>query len=138
MMTTTVTNLSEDTGRIFEISVTGSTQQARLRTSTYKIRVSYSTLSTTIRSIAQRGGKIVDVKMLSMFETEIDRDLLPAVAQLSQPITETVESIPAATEVSLPIDTLDIAQPVVAQPTVKPTNNRPAAARSKHSKSKKR
>ncbi len=131
MMSTTVANLSEDTGRIFEIAVTGSTQQARLRTSTYKIRVSYSTLAKTIRSIAQRGGKIVDVQMLSMFETEVDR--IPAVAELSQPSTETVESIPAVAELSQPIADLD-----VIQPTVKPTNNRPAAARSKHSKSKKR
>jgi hypothetical protein len=135
MMTTTVANLSEATGRIFEISVTGSTQQARLRTSTYKIRVSYSTLSKTIRSIAQRGGKIVDVKMLSMFETEADR--ISAVAQLSQPIAETVESIPAVAQLSQPT-AVDVVKSDAIQPTVKPTNNRPAAARSKHSKSKKR
>ncbi len=135
MITTTVANLSEDTGRIFEIAVTGSTQQARLRTSSYKIRVSYSTLAKTIRSIAQRGGKIVDVKMLSMFEPEGER--IPAVAELSQPITEAVDSMPAVAELSQPI-TVDVAQPAVIQPTVKPTNNRPAAARSKHSKSKKR
>ena len=127
MMTTTVANLSEDTGRIFEIAVTGSTRQARLRTGTYKVRVTYSSLSKTIRSIAQRGGKIVDVKMLSMFEAAVvDR------------IPTTAEFIAEATELLQPNTELDVVQPVATQSTVKPTNNRPAAARSKHSKSKKR
>ena len=184
MMMTTIANLSEDAGRIFEIEVTGSTRQARLRTSAYKVRVPYATLSKTIRSIAQRGGKIVAVKMLGKLEAEgkiISEDTteslplitekveiafetvksLPSIAEeveiafetveSSQPIAEKVEHNPETVE-SLPLITekvesipaiaeslLPSTEPTVVVPiTVKPTNNRPASARGKHSKSKKR
>ena len=62
---TTVSNLSGEAGRTFAIEVTGSPHQARLRQGAYTVRVPYSSLSQTIHSIGQRGGKVVNVTMLT-------------------------------------------------------------------------
>ncbi len=110
MIHTNISNLSEDAGRSFEIEVTGSTHQARLRTSSYKVKVPYSALSTTINSIGQRGGKIVNVTQLSLCATE-------------------VASSPERNEPTLPV-----AQKTAAQPN----NERLEPAQNKHSKSKRR
>ncbi len=61
----TVFNLSSDTARVFEIDIAGSPHQAMLRSGTYKVKVAYSCLSTTIQSITKRGGKVMNVRMLS-------------------------------------------------------------------------
>lgn len=65
MTTTTVSNLSGNADRSVEIEVMGSHYQQLLRNSNYKLKVPYSSLSQTIRSIGQRGGKILNVKVLS-------------------------------------------------------------------------
>jgi phycocyanin-associated, rod len=114
MIPTNVFNLSDDTGRTFEIEVTGSTHHARLRTSSYKVKVPYSALSTTINSIGQRGGKIVDVKMLSLGATA-------------------VASVPALVESQLPI-----AETTTVQSKIEPNHDRSAPVQHKNSKSKRR
>ena len=65
MSMTTVSNLSGEAGRTFAIEVTGSPHQAMLRNGAYTVRVPYSSLSHTIHSIGQRGGKVVNVTMLT-------------------------------------------------------------------------
>jgi phycocyanin-associated, rod len=65
MTTTTVSNLSGNADRSVEIEVMGSPYQQMLRNSNYRLKVPYSSLSQTIRSIGQRGGKILNVKVLS-------------------------------------------------------------------------
>ena len=72
MSMTTVSNLSGEAGRTFAIEVTGSPSQAMLRTGTHTIRVPYSSLSQTIHSIGQRGGKVVNVTMLSTAFTALE------------------------------------------------------------------
>jgi phycocyanin-associated, rod len=123
MIPTNISNLSEDAGRTFEIEVAGSPHQARLRTSSYKVKVPYSALSTTMRSIGQRGGKIVSVKMLSLLATE-------------------VASSPAQVEPQIPVAT-ESAPPVVEEQVVRATTNKSNSkafvpAQNKNSKSKKR
>ncbi len=71
MSMTTVSSLSGEGGRTFAISVTGSPDQARLRTSAYTVKVPYSSLAKTIHSIGQRGGKVVDVKLLTTQLTDL-------------------------------------------------------------------
>ncbi|WP_310485056.1 phycobilisome linker polypeptide [Chamaesiphon sp. VAR_48_metabat_403] len=61
----TVFNLSGDAGRTFAIDIAGSPHQAMLRSSAYTIKVAYSSLAQTIHSIGKRGGKVVNVRMLS-------------------------------------------------------------------------
>jgi phycocyanin-associated, rod len=62
----TVFNLSGDAGRKCEIDIAGSPHQAMMRTSAYTVKVPYSSLAQTIHSIGKRGGKVVNVRMLSM------------------------------------------------------------------------
>jgi phycocyanin-associated, rod len=123
MIPTNNSNLSEDAGRTFEIEVTGSPHQARLRTSNYKVKVPYSALSTTISSIGKRGGKIVSVKMLSQGATEV--------ASNSERIEPQI--IPVASELTPPV----IEQKVV-QTTNKSNNKAFVPTQTKNSKSKKR
>ncbi len=82
----TVFNLSGDAGRTFAIDVAGSPHQAMLRSSAYTIKVAYSSLAQTIHSIGKRGGKVVNVQMLST--------PMPSVAH--QPVA--VEAPPSATD----------------------------------------
>jgi hypothetical protein len=121
MIPTNISNLSEDAGRTFEIEVTGSPHQARLRTSNYKLKVPYSALSTTINSIGQRGGKIVSVKMLSLVATEV----------VSSPVQPEPQVV-VATESSPPV-----VEEQVVQTTTK-SNSKAFVPAQKNSKSKKR
>ena len=61
----TVFNLSGDAGRKCAIDIAGSPHQAMMRTSAYTVKVPYSSLAQTIHSIGKRGGKVVNVRMLS-------------------------------------------------------------------------
>jgi hypothetical protein len=81
----TVFNLSGDLGRVFAIDIAGSPHQAMLRSSAYTIKVAYSSLAQTIHSIGKRGGKVVNVRMLST--------PMPSVANL--PVVEAVEAAPS-------------------------------------------
>ncbi len=114
MSMTTVSNLSGDAGRTFAIEVIGGSQQAGLRTSAYQIRVAYSSLAKTIHSIGQRGGKVVNVTMLTT------------------PFSD-LEDIPVASAVHTPV-----AEAVAAQPAKKTTAKPQAESPRQHSKSKKR
>ena len=58
-------NLSGDLDRTFAIDIAGSPHQAMLRRSTYTVKVAYSSLSQTLQSIGKRGGKVMNVRMLS-------------------------------------------------------------------------
>lgn len=61
----TAFNLSGDAGRKCAIDIAGSPNQAMVRTGAYTLKVPYSSLAHTIHSIGKRGGKIVNVRMLS-------------------------------------------------------------------------
>jgi phycocyanin-associated, rod len=61
----TVFNLSGDAGRKCAIDIAGSPHQSMMRTSAYTVKVPYSSLAQTIHSIGKRGGKVVNVRMLS-------------------------------------------------------------------------
>jgi phycocyanin-associated, rod len=61
----TVFNLSGDAGRKCAIDIAGSPNQAMMRTSAYTVKVPYSSLAQTIHSIGKRGGKVMNVRMLS-------------------------------------------------------------------------
>jgi phycocyanin-associated, rod len=65
MTMNTAFNLSGNNGRSFAIDIAGSPDQAMLRSSAYTVKVAYSSLSQTIHSIGKRGGKVVNVRMLS-------------------------------------------------------------------------
>jgi CpcD/allophycocyanin linker domain len=98
MPMTTVYNLSGEAGRTFAIAVTGSPHQASLRTGAYTIRVPYSSLAKTIHSIGQRGGKVVDVKMLTAPLTDVAD--IPVAAGFVLPGEETATAqVPTATEI---------------------------------------
>lgn len=65
MTMNTVFNLSGNNGRSFAIDIVDSSDRAMLRSSVYTVKVAYSSLSQTIHSIGKRGGKVVNVRMLS-------------------------------------------------------------------------
>jgi CpcD/allophycocyanin linker domain len=89
-----VFNLSGDTARVFEIDIAGSPHQAMLRSSTYKVKVAYSCLSTTIQSITKRGGKVMGVRMLSAPMPSVDNIPVAAGVPLqSEPSSPVVEDI---------------------------------------------
>ena len=81
----TVFNLSGDLGRVFAIDIAGSPHQAMLRSSAYTIKVAYSSLAQTIHSIGKRGGKVVNVRMLST-----------PMSNVAMPVVEAVEAVKAA------------------------------------------
>jgi CpcD/allophycocyanin linker domain len=111
---TTVSNLSGESGRTFEIEVIGSPRQARLRTSGYKVLVPFSSLSQTIRSIGQRGGKVAKVTMLTTPSSDFD-------------------DIPTPSGILVPLE-----PEVIPQPSIVATNNPQQKSHHQHSKSKKR
>ena len=88
MSMTTVSNLNGDGGRTFAIEVQGSPHQAGLRSSSYTIRVPYSSLSKTIHSIGKRGGKVVDVKLLTAQLSELGD--IPVAASVIDSVEEQV------------------------------------------------
>jgi hypothetical protein len=114
MPMTTVSNLSGESGRTFEIEVIGSPLQARLRTSGYKVLVPFSSLSQTIRSIGQRGGKVAKVTMLTNLLSDVD-------------------DLPTPSGILMPLE-----PEVTSQPSIAATNNPPPTSHRQHSKSKKR
>jgi hypothetical protein len=114
MSMTTVSNLNGDGGRTFAIDVQGTPQQAGLRAGAYTIKVPYSSLAQTIHSIGQRGGKVIDVKLLT--------------AQLSD-----LGNIQIATG---NLDTFE--EQVAPKPPAKQTRNPEPEPRRQQSKSKKR
>jgi CpcD/allophycocyanin linker domain len=116
MPMTTVSNLSGECGRTFEIEVIGSPHQARLRTSGYKVLVPFSSLSQTIRSISQRGGKVAKVTMLTNSLGDFD-------------------NVPTASGILIPFEP-EVAPQPSKQPSISATNNPPPHRQ--HSKSKKR
>lgn len=94
----TVFNLSGDPGRTFAIDIAGSPHQAMLRSSAYTIKVTYSSLSQTIHSIGKRGGKVVNVRMLS---TPMPSVALPvAVEAAPSPATEAASKPPESRRAS--------------------------------------
>jgi hypothetical protein len=88
MSMTTVSSLSGEGGRTFAIAVTGSPDRARLRTSAYTVKVPYSSLARTIHSIGQRGGKVVDVKLLTTQLSDLAG--IPVAAGVSDSVQEQV------------------------------------------------
>ncbi len=117
MAMNTVSNLS-DAGRTFAIDVAGSPNQAMMRTSVYTLKVPFSSLSQTIHSIGTRGGKVVNVRMLSV--------TMPG-----------LEDIPVASGILIPFKEEKVigASP---QPVAKTAEKPKAESRRSSSKSKKR
>lgn len=114
MPMTTVSSLSGNDGRTFAIEITGSPSQAMQRTSAYTVKVPYSSLSRTIHSIGQRGGKVVNVTMLTT------------------PFSD-LEDIPVASGVLVPFDEV-----VAPKPPSKANSHPQPESRRQQSKSKKR
>ena len=108
----TVFNLSGDTGRIFAIDIVGSPDQAMLRSSAYTVKVAYSSLSQTLQSIGKRGGKVINVRLLSTPMSIVDH----------RPVPE---------QVVVPVE-------VAPQPTTQKVSKQPPESRRPPSKSKKR
>jgi CpcD/allophycocyanin linker domain len=94
----TVFNASSDTDRTFAISIlegyaneiAGISQHGRLRSGTYTVKVAYSSLSKTLQSITRRGGKVLNVRMLST--------PMPSVANIPVAVV-----VPPEIEPSLPV-----------------------------------
>ncbi len=114
MPMTTVSNLSGEGDRTFEIEVIGSRHQVRLRTSSYKILVPFASLSQTIRSIGQSGGKVAKVTMLTTSSRDVD-------------------DLPTPSGVLVPFET-----EVAPQPPIAAKKQPPAKSHRQQSKSKKR
>jgi CpcD/allophycocyanin linker domain len=93
MMNTTI-NLSGNTERIFAIDIAGSPHQAMLRSSAYTVKVAYSSLSKTLQSIGKRGGKVVNVRMLST--------PMPSIENIPVAVAETSVEAPSAAKISTP------------------------------------
>jgi len=72
MMMNTAFNLSGDTDRSLAIDIAGSPHQAMLRSSAYTVKVADSSLSKTLQSIGKRGGKVVNVRILSTSMPSVD------------------------------------------------------------------
>jgi hypothetical protein len=135
MPITTVSNLSDNNGRLFAIEVIGGTHQAGLRTSAYTLRVAYSSLAKTIHSIGQRGGKVVNVKVLTTPFSDLED--IPVASGVLIPLEP--ELVPAQSNDS---DVLvPVAEVAPVQPTPETSNSHPESRRHQSkskSKSKKR
>ncbi len=112
----TVFNLSGDAGRKCAIDIAGSPNQAMMRTSAYTVKVPYSSLAQTIHSIGKRGGKVMNVRMLST--------PMPG-----------VEDIPVASGVLVPFEVETAPSPQPPTKTVAPPQ---PESRRQQQKSKKR
>jgi CpcD/allophycocyanin linker domain len=119
MPMTTVSNLSGESSRTFEIEVIGSPHQVRLRTISYKVLVPFSSLSQTIRSIGQRGGKVAKVRMLTTSSSDFEDN--PTDSGILVPLEAEAEAPP---------------QPSIA--ATQNNHNPPSKSHRHHSKSKKR
>ncbi len=113
----TVFNLSGDAGRKCAIDIAGSPHQAMMRTSAYTVKVPYSSLAQTIHSIGKRGGKVMNVRMLST--------PMPG-----------VEDIPVASGFLIPLEEMTAAPS--PQPPTKTVESPQPEARRQQQKSKKR
>ena len=114
MIGNTIFNLSSDTSRTFAIEISVGPHQAMVRTSAYTVKVAYSCLSQTIHSIGRRGGKVLNVRMLST------------------PLPD-LENIPVVT----PVSKIDLPA-VKLQPSPKTSERPQPESRRPPSKSKKR
>jgi phycocyanin-associated, rod len=113
----TAFNLSGDAGRKCAIDIAGSPNQAMMRTSAYTVKVPYSSLAQTIHSIGKRGGKVLNVRMLST--------PMPG-----------VEDIPVASGFLIPLDEMNVAPS--PQPPTKTVAPPQPESRRQQQKSKKR
>ena len=113
----TVFNLSGDAGRKCAIDIAGSPNQAMMRTSAYTVKVPYSSLAHTIHSIGKRGGKVINVRMLST--------PMPG-----------VEDIPVASGFLIPLDEMNVAPS--PQPPTKTVEPPQPESRRQQQKTKKR
>jgi phycocyanin-associated, rod len=117
MTMNTAFNLSGEAGRKCAIDIAGSPSQAMMRSGAYTVKVPYSSLSQTIHSIGKRGGKVLNVRMLST--------PMPG-----------VEDIPVASGFLIPLDQMDVdPSPRLPAKTVQPPQ---PEARRQQQKSKKR
>ena len=130
MAMNTVFNLSGDAGRTFAIDVAGSPSQAMVRTSAYTVKVSYSCLSKTIHSIGKRGGKVLNVRLLSAPMNDLED--IPVASGFLIPVVEMEE----ASELLTPVAEMEVAPS--PQPSAKNVQPPKPESRRKQHKSKKR
>lgn len=116
MTMNTAFNLSGEAGRKCAIDIAGSPSQAMMRSGAYTVKVPYSSLSQTIHSIGKRGGKVLNVRMLST--------PMPG-----------VEDIPVASGILIPFEEEVVLTPLPPTKTVQPPQPEP---RKQQQKSKKR
>jgi hypothetical protein len=130
MAMNTVFNLSGGAGRTFAIDVAGSPSQAMVRTSAYTVKVSYSSLSKTIHSIGKRGGKVLNVRLLSAPMPGLED--IPVASGFLIPLDEMEEASGFLT----PVDEME----AVPSPQPPAKNSQPpkSESRRKQQKSKKR
>jgi CpcD/allophycocyanin linker domain len=95
MTITTVSNSSVDANRMFAIEVKSGSHQTIQRSSTYTLKVAYSSLAKTIQSIGKRGGKVVNVTMLNHSFSHVEP--VAAVSPAVTPVVE-VETVPKTIE----------------------------------------
>ena len=133
MSTNTVFNLSDRNCRMFAIDAIASPHQAMLRSSAYTVKVQYSSLATTIQSICQHGGKILNVRSLSMLMPTIQAaaEIAPIQAQIL-PLPEVMEIAAVVEDNTLVVEQIS----ALPQTTKKVEPSQPNSRR--HSKSKKR
>ena len=93
MIGNTIFNLSSGTERTFAIDIAVSPHQAMVRSSAYTVKVAYSCLSQTIHSIGKRGGKILNVRMLSTPMPDLEN--IPVVKPVSTSAPSAVQLTPS-------------------------------------------
>jgi hypothetical protein len=137
MSMNTVFNSIGNDNRLFAIDAIASPQRAMLRSIAYTVKVPYSALAKTINSIGKRGGKVVNVRLLS-FLTPDDGDI-PVATAVIIPVEEQIAPAPAPQDIPAAVE----AVPVKEQPLPAPQSTTKTVAPSKgnqrrQSKSKRR
>jgi CpcD/allophycocyanin linker domain len=138
MSMNTVFNLSGNDNRMFAIDTIASPHRAMLRSIAYTVKVPYSALAKTIHSIGQRGGKVVNVRLLSFLTPDILD--VPAAAEAIVLIEEQLAPSPDVLEIPTAVDVIiPVAeQPAQSPPSTNTVNRSKSNSRRQSSKSKRR
>jgi CpcD/allophycocyanin linker domain len=137
MSINTVFNLSGNDDRMFAIDAIASPHRAMLRSIAYTVKVPYSALAKTIHSIGQRGGKVVNVRLLSLPAPNV-RDV-PAAADVVIPTEEPTAPLLDVREISAAVETsVLVEKELPPSPQSMKTVDRSKANSRRQSKSKRR
>lgn len=137
MSMNTVFNLSGNDNRMFAIDAIASPHRAMLRSIAYTVKVPHSALAKTIHSIGQRGGKVLDVRLLSFLSPDVPD--LPATAASVTPVAEHIAPSPEVPDVPVAAEIVTlVAEQIAPPPQLKKTVERTKANSRRQSKSKRR